>query len=294
VTARFRASVPASTANLGPGFDALGLALALHDVVELEVTDGGLKVEVFDAGAGGVEDVPTDESHLVVRAVRQACAHLDVRPAGLHLRCHNSIPHARGLGSSAAAVVSGVALGYAVAGRPLDADALQLAAEFEGHADNAAASLLGGLVVAWAEDGRFRAERVEPNEALRPVVAVPAAKSSTDATRGLLPELIPHADAAHSAGRAALAVLAVAERPELLLAATEDRLHQDYRAEAYPASTELVRTLRARGVAAAISGAGPTVLALTTTGRLPAEVGVAGFEIAELPVDRAGVQVVRG
>lgn len=288
----FRATVPASTANLGPGFDALGLALARYDVVELQVTEGGLKIEVLDAGAGGVEDVPTDESHLVVRALRRACEHLDVRPPGLHLRCHNSIPHARGLGSSAAAVVTGVALGYALAERPLDADALQLAAEFEGHADNAAASLFGGLVVAWSEDGRFRAERVEPNLAIRPVVAVPAEKSSTNTTRGLLPSQVPHADAAHSAGRAALAVLAVTERPELLLAATEDRLHQDYRAEAYPASTELVRTLRAQGVPAAISGAGPTVLALTLTGILPASVDVAGFDVAELPVDRDGVQVV--
>ncbi|WP_116204497.1 homoserine kinase [Amycolatopsis circi] len=289
----FRATVPASTANLGPGFDALGLALARYDVVELQVTEGGLKIEVLDAGAGGVEDVPTDESHLVVRAIRRACEHLDVQKVpGLHLRCHNSIPHARGLGSSAAAVVTGVALGYALAERPLDADALQLAAEFEGHADNAAASLFGGLVVAWSEDGRFRAERVEPNPAIRPVVAVPAEKSSTNTTRGLLPARVPHADAAHSAGRAALAVLAVTERPELLMAATEDRLHQDYRAEAYPASTELVRTLRARGVPATISGAGPTVLALTLTGILPAGVDVQGFDVAELPVDRDGVQVV--
>ncbi|WP_245633570.1 homoserine kinase [Amycolatopsis jejuensis] len=292
VVTGFRATVPASTANLGPGFDALGLALARHDVVELQVTAGGLKVEVLDAGAGGVADVPTDESHLVVRAIRRACEHLDVQPPGLHLRCHNNIPHARGLGSSAAAVVSGVALGYALAGRPLDDDALQLAAEFEGHADNAAASLLGGLVVAWCDGGRFRAERVEPNPAIRPVVAVPAERSSTDATRGLLPPQVPHADAAHSAGRAALAVLAVTERPELLMAATEDRLHQDYRAEAYPASTALVRTLRAHGVPATISGAGPTVLALTTTGILPPGIGVTGFEVAELGVDRMGVQVV--
>ncbi|WP_406637504.1 homoserine kinase [Amycolatopsis sp. WGS_07] len=288
----FRATVPASTANLGPGFDALGLALARYDVVELQVTEGGLKIEVLDAGAGGVEDVPTDESHLVVRAIRRACEHLDVQVPGLHLRCHNSIPHARGLGSSAAAVVTGVALGYALAERPLDDDALQLAAEFEGHADNAAASLFGGLAVAWAEDGRFRAERVEPNPAIRPVVAVPAEKSSTNTTRGLLPAQVPHVDAAHSAGRAALAVLAVTERPELLMAATEDRLHQDYRAEAYPASTALVRTLRAQGVPATISGAGPTVLALTLTGILPTGVDVTGFDLAELPVDRDGVQVV--
>ncbi|WP_326565765.1 homoserine kinase [Amycolatopsis rhabdoformis] len=291
VGASFRATVPGSTANLGPGFDALGMALARHDVVELQVIEDGLKVEVVDAGAGGVADVPTDETHLVVRAIRRACAHLDVRPPGLHLRCFNNIPHARGLGSSAAAVVSGVALGYALAGVELDDEALQLAAEFEGHADNAAASLLGGLVVAWCENGRFHAERVEPSTEIRPVVAIPAVKSSTDATRGLLPQHVPHADAAHSAGRAALSVLAITSRPELLLAATEDRLHQEYRAGAYPASSELVRTLRARGVAATISGAGPTVLALTTTGILPPEVGVEGFDVAELGVDLTGVQV---
>ncbi|RSM49518.1 homoserine kinase [Amycolatopsis balhimycina DSM 5908] len=288
----FKVTVPASTANIGPGFDAFGMALGLYDVVEVQVTDGGLKVEVIDAGAGGVADVPTDETHLVVRAIRKTCAHLGVEPPGLHLRCFNAIPHARGLGSSAAAVVSGVAAGYALAGRDIDEfDALQLAAGFEGHADNAAASLLGGLVLAWSDSGRFHAERLAPHASVRPVVAVPSVRSATATTRGLLPSSVPHVDAAHNAGRAALAVHALTAKPELLLAATEDRLHQHYRAPAYPASTELVATLRARGVAAAISGAGPTVLALTTAGILPAEVGVAGFDVFELPVDLTGVQV---
>jgi homoserine kinase len=288
----FKVTVPASTANLGPGFDAFGLALELHDVVELQVTDSGLKVEVIDAGAGGVADVPTDETHLVVRAIRRTCAQLGVEPPGLHLRCFNAIPHARGLGSSAAAVVSGVAAGYALAGRELDAfGALQLAAGFEGHADNAAASLFGGLVVAWCDGGGFHAERLAPHASIRPVVAVPSVRSATATTRGLLPATVPHTDAAHSAGRAALAVHALTTKPELLLAATEDRLHQHYRAPAYPASTELVATLRARGVAAAVSGAGPTVLALTTTGILPPEVDVTAFDVFELPVDLTGVQV---
>ncbi|MGW4590351.1 homoserine kinase [Amycolatopsis thermoflava] len=286
-----KVTVPASSANLGPGFDALGLALALHDVVEVQVTDAGLKVEVFDAGAGGVEDVPTDETHLVVRALRRACEHLGVTPPGLHLRCFNKIPHARGLGSSAAAVVSGIAAGYALAERPLDGDAVQLAAEFEGHADNAAASLLGGFVLAWCEKGRFHAERLTPHPSIRPVVAVPSVKSSTEATRGLLPEKVPHADAAFSAGRAALAVHALTSDPSLLLPATEDRLHQDYRAPAYPATGRLVHGLRAAGVAATVSGAGPTVLALTVDGIIPASVDVAGFEVIELPVDQTGVQV---
>lgn len=286
-----KVTVPASSANLGPGFDALGLALALHDVVEVQVTDAGLKVEVFDAGAGGVEDVPTDETHLVVRALRRACEHLGVTPPGLHLRCFNKIPHARGLGSSAAAVVSGIAAGYALAERPLDGDAVQLAAEFEGHADNAAASLLGGFVLAWCEKGRFHAERLTPHPSIRPVVAVPSVKSSTEATRGLLPEKVPHSDAAFSAGRAALAVHALTSDPSLLLPATEDRLHQDYRAPAYPATGRLVHDLRTAGVAATVSGAGPTVLALTVDGIIPAPVDVAGFEVIELPVDQTGVQV---
>lgn len=287
----YRVTVPASTANLGPGFDALGMALGLHDVVEVTVIEHGLKVEVVDAGAGGVADVPTDESHLVVRAIRRACEHWGIRPPGLHLRCRNAIPHARGLGSSAAAVVSGVAAGYALAERPLDADALRLAAEFEGHADNAAASLLGGLVIAWEERGGFRAERLEPHPGIRPVLAIPELRSSTDATRGLLPESVPHTDAAFTAGRAALAVLALTARPDLLLAATEDRLHQHYRAPALPASVALVDALRDNGIAAAVSGAGPTVLALTVDGALPEAVDTRGYSLAELAIDLGGVKV---
>ncbi|SFA91907.1 homoserine kinase [Amycolatopsis marina] len=287
-----RVTVPASTANLGPGFDALGMALGLHDVVELEVTGAGLEIEVVDAGAGGVDEVPTDESHLVVRALRRASAHLGIEVPGIRLRCHNAIPHARGLGSSAAAVVSGVAAAYAIANRELDAHALQLAAEFEGHADNAAASLLGGLVIAWCDAGEFRAERLTPAASIRPVLAVPTERSSTDATRGLLPDQVSHADAAFTAGRAALAVHAMTARPDLLLAATADRLHQDYRAPAYPASAALVRTLREHGVPAAISGAGPTVLALTREGILPEAVGVTSFEVIELTIDLVGVQIV--
>jgi homoserine kinase len=287
----FKVTVPASSANLGPGFDALGLALGLHDVVEVQVIQAGLKVEVFDAGAGGVEDVPTDETHLVVRAIRATCERLGVRVPGLHLRCFNKIPHARGLGSSAAAVVSGIAAGYALAERELDADAVQLAGEFEGHADNAAASLLGGLVVAWCEDGKFSAERLTVHPDIRPVVAVPEVKSSTAATRGLLPPEVPHLDAAFTAGRAALAVHALTSDPGLLLAATADKLHQHYRAPAYPATARLVAELRAAGVAATVSGAGPTVLALTTDGIIPPDASVDGFVVAELPVDTRGVQV---
>lgn len=284
--------VPASTANLGPGFDALGMALGLYEVIEVGTREDGLVVEVLDAGAGDVSDLPDDESHLVVRAIRRACEHLGVVQHGLHLRCHNVIPHARGLGSSAAAVVAGIAAGYALAGKELDEAALGLAAEFEGHADNAAASLLGGVVVAWHENGwGWRAARIDPHPSIRPVVAVPEERSSTEATRGLLPELIPHVDAAFSAGRAALALHALTRDPTLLLPGTEDRLHQTYRAPAYPGTSRLIAALRERGVAATVSGAGPSVLALTTDGELPAGVDVTGFTVTELAIDTDGVCV---
>lgn len=287
-----RVRVPASTANLGPGFDALGMALAMYDEVDVAVTEADLDVEVIDAGAGEVAGIPTDETHLVVRAFRRACEHLGWRPPGVRLRCRNTIPHARGLGSSAAALITGIASAYALAGRKHDDALLGLAAEFEGHADNAAASLLGGVVIAWQEpEAHWRATRVAPHPAIRPVVAIPAQRSSTEATRGLLPELIPHADAAFAAGRAALGVHALSTAPELLLAGTEDRLHQHYRAAAYPATARLISALRRHGIAATVSGAGPTVLALTTDGALPAEVDTAGFVVSELPIDLDGVTV---
>jgi homoserine kinase len=282
---RIRVRVPASSANLGPGFDALGLALALYDQVDVEITGSGLSVEVSGEGA---DSVHLDETHLVVRAFRAAAARLDLTPPGVRIRCVNAIPHARGLGSSAAAIVAGVAAAYGLAGREPDDGALQLAAEFEGHADNAAASLLGGLVLAWKEGDRFRAIRLDPHADLRPVAIIPTERSATSVTRGLLPDRVPHADAAFSAARCALAVHAITTRPDLLLPATEDRLHQDYRESAWPATARLVRDLRENGVAATVSGAGPTVLALTTDGKLP-DVELAGFTVRELPIDRGGV-----
>jgi homoserine kinase len=287
VTIRVR--VPASSANLGPGFDTLGLALGLYDQVDVEVTAGGLSVQVFGEG---VHTVPLDETHLVVRAFRAAAARLGVHPPGLFLRCRNAIPHARGLGSSAAAIVAGVAAAYGLAERPIDDDALHCAADLEGHADNAAASLLGGLALAWREDNRFRAVRLEPHPALRLIALIPDEQSATSVTRGLLPDKVPHADAAFAAARCALAVHAITERPDLLLPATEDRLHQDYRESAWPATLRVIRALRESGVAATVSGAGPTVIAFTVDGQLP-EVDLTGFARKELPIDRHGVKLER-
>ncbi|MDQ4092956.1 MAG: homoserine kinase [Actinomycetota bacterium] len=280
--------VPASTANLGPGFDALGLALGLYDEVEVALAPFGLRVEVRGEGAG---QVPTDETHLVVRALRAACARCGYRADGLVLRCHNRIPHSRGLGSSAAAAVAGVLAGYALAGMQPDEAALDLAAGFDGHADNAGASLLGGLVISWHDGQAFRAVRLEPHPDVIPVLLVPELTSSTEITRGLLPAAVPHTDAAFTAGRAALAVHAFTAAPQLLLAATEDRLHQAYRRGAYPVTGRLVDTLRAAGVPAAVSGAGPTVLALPGRAQLPAVVDTTGFTCLQLDVARDGATV---
>ena len=291
-----RVRVPASTANLGPGFDALGLALALHDEIEVAPATSGLRVEVHGEGAG---QVPTDQKNLVVRALLAASAQCGYRPGGLVLRCRNRIPHSRGLGSSAAAAVAGVLAGYALAGiEPGDA-ALQMAAGFDGHADNVAACLLGGLVISWKEEMSFRATRLEPHQDLMSVLLVPEQTSATAATRGLLPAEVPHADAAFTAGRAALLVHALTAEPRLLLAATEDRLHQPYRRAAYPATGRLVDALRGLGVAAAVSGAGPTVLAFPMNGELPAQLGpdekvTAGFTQHRLDVARTGAIIERG
>jgi homoserine kinase len=282
-----RVTVPATTANLGSGFDALGLALALYDVVEVTVTGQGVTGTITGEGA----DLVVDENHLVVRAMLAAARRLELDLPGVELNCRNAIPHARGLGSSSAAVVAGIAAAYALAGRALDKAALQLAAEFECHADNVAACLNGGLALAWSQPGpAYDAVRFEPHAALRPVLLIPNGRSATAQTRGLLPAAVPHADAAFAAGRCALAVHALTNSPALLLTATEDRLHQDYRAQAWPDTMRLVRALRENGVAATVSGAGPTVFAATLDGRLPAWVDTAGFAVRELDVDRDGVR----
>lgn len=287
--------VPASSANLGPGFDSLGLALGLYDDVEVCVVPAGVAVEVEGEGAGRV---PCDDSHLVYRAMRTTWNITGDAPPGVLLRCRNAIPHSRGLGSSAAAAVAGAVAAVVLAGRDpeLERDVLlQVTAGMEGHADNAAASLLGGFVVAWETAGntaeRFHAVGLDAHPGIRPVALVAGTESLTSTTRGLLPERVPLVDAAFTGSRTALAVLAFTTRPELLLPATEDRLHQGYRRQAYPESADLVDALRARGIPAAISGAGPTVLALTSDGAIPTGIDLHGFTTLPLPVDTRGARV---
>lgn len=262
---RCQVRVPATSANLGPGFDSLGLALGLYDVVEAEVTADGLDVEVTGEGAGLV---PLGEEHLVVRAVRAAgrswgLPHL----TGLRLRAHNAIPHGRGLGSSAAAIVAGVVLADLLAPDPGRApqDLLAVACRMEGHPDNAAAALLGGLTIAWCGEGAdaaVHAVRLQPHPAVEPVVLVPDHQLETRHARAVLPDVVPHSDAARTAGRAALLVHALTAAPDLLLPATEDWLHQRPRAAAMPETLAVVAQLRDAGHAAVVSGAGPSVLVL--------------------------------
>ncbi|MDT4905323.1 MAG: homoserine kinase [Pseudonocardiales bacterium] len=255
--------VPATSANLGPGFDALGLALSLHDDLVGRVVPDGLTVDVH--GEGG-DQVARDETHLVVRAMRRSFELLGVAPSGLAVECVNRIPHSRGLGSSAAAIVAGILLARGLVrdgdARMTDAQVLGLAADLEGHPDNVAPCLLGGLTVAWIDGTSARAVRRDVNASVVPVLLVPPFTASTERARGLLPATVPHEDAAFAAGRAALLVAALTGTPQALLAATEDRLHQVYRAPAMPHSARLVTQLRANGHPAVISGAGPTVLVL--------------------------------
>lgn len=254
--------VPATSANLGPGYDCLGLALERVDTLVGEVADDGLVVEVEGEGVGAV---PLDEGHLVVRAARAWFAAYGATPPGLRLRCTNRIPHSRGMGSSSAAIVGGLVLARALAGVPAGEgpDLLVLANALEGHPDNVAPALLGGLVVSGQQAGAVWAQRVPLAAGVRGVVLVPPHGVSTEVARGLLPDTVPHAEAAANTGRAALLVAALAHDPDpaVLMRATEDFLHQQYRRPAMPASLDLVARLRADGVPATVSGAGPTVLA---------------------------------
>jgi homoserine kinase len=346
---------PATSANLGPGFDALGLALALHDEVEARVTDGGLVIEVSGEGGG---TAAAGERHLVVRAMRAAFGAIGGQPPGIALRCANAIPHGRGLGSSAAAICSGVLAARALAGadgtRLSDEAVFQLAVTLEGHPDNVAACLAGGLTIAWTprpapaapagagepgagepgagesaaggpevraagagepgvggpgaggsgagEPGGARLLRIGVPAALRAVACVPAVPLATEAARQALPRTVPHADAAANAARSALLIAALTGAPHLLLDATEDFLHQPYRAAIMPETASLLGALRRAGAAAVVSGAGPTVLVLSFDRQWPSaeavdsiarETGIA-WHVIPLHIDQQGAHVQQG
>jgi len=290
-----RVSVPATSANLGPGYDALGLALDLRDVLTVEVTGDELSVSVAGHGAA---DLALDESHLVVRAMRAGFEAMNAHPAGLRLACENHIPHARGLGSSSAAIVGGIAAARAlVAGGSLlldDQAVFALAADLEGHPDNVAPAVFGGLTIAGREDDAWFAVSAAVDPRISTVVFVPPHGVETRTARGLLPDEVAHADAAANAGRVGLLVAALNAQPEHLHLATRDWLHQDFREPAMPESLALARSLRGEGIPAVVSGAGPTVLAFDTV--VPVDELVRrcpdGWEALPLAIDPSGVRVV--
>jgi homoserine kinase len=268
--------VPASSANLGPGFDSVGCALGVWDTCRASVTDtAGLVVEVEGEGAGAV---PLDETHLVHRAMRTAWAESGVEaPAGLRLECLNAVPHGRGMGSSATAIVTGIvaALGLAAvsAGRGGEVDlgaANSLAARLEGHPDNASASVFGGVTLSWSDDDVTTTVRLAVHPDVEPVVFAPETQLSTARARSVLPLQVRLADAAANSARAALLSHALGSDPRHLVEATRDWLHQEARRGSYPGSMALVDALRADGHAAAISGAGPSVLVLALRARVEA------------------------
>ncbi|MFC9917727.1 homoserine kinase [Agromyces binzhouensis] len=290
--------VPATSANLGPGFDTLGLALAQYDEVEVEVVGSGLEIEVHGVGEG---EVPLDASHLVVRAMAHTFARFGRELPPIRLVAHNSIPHGRGLGSSGAAIVAGVmaAKGLLAPEVEISPDGLlEVATELEGHPDNVAPALFGGLTIAWVTPEGPRHKKLMVHRGVSPLVLVPEHEMSTALARSLQPQSVPHEDAVFNVSRSALLVAALIQSPELLLAATEDKLHQSYRAEAMPETDRLIRRLREAGHPAVVSGAGPSILVLASdpseradATRLVEETADTAWQALPLAVDFLGATV---
>lgn len=298
--------VPASSANLGPGFDSISLALGLWDTCVATVTEApGVGVEVEGEGA---DDVPRDASHLVVRTMLRTWEELGVEsPRGLRLHCTNGVPHGRGLGSSATAIVTGIVAAQGIhdvcrgavqdPGVPDLAFVNDLAARLEGHPDNSSASVYGGLTLSWSdEEGCTSTVRLTPHADVRASVFVPVEQLSTAKARSVLPTHVRHGEAAMNSGRAALLVHALTTEPALLLPATREWLHQEARRESFAASMHLVDVLRSAGHAAVISGAGPSVLVLATTSSVPAvrQVDAPGWRLLEPGVPATGAAVTHG
>ena len=294
--------VPATSANLGPGFDCLGLALTMFDRYIAQVQDEpGVDVDVTGEGA---DDVPRNDKNLVIKAMYKGFEFLGGKPRGIALRQLNVIPHGRGLGSSASAIVGGLSLARALVlggnERMSLEDMLVLANEMEGHPDNVAAAIFGGANIAWQDSHRghmvAQSVHIDVDARISALAFIPATSVATSKARKMLPESLLHADAVRNTSNAALLVHALEHRPDLLHTATADFLHQSYRQEAMPQSFALLTKLRNAGVAAFISGAGPTVLVLHTGGPSEAEElrRAAGdkFIATELGVARQGANVI--
>ncbi len=289
IGARARVRVPATSANLGPGFDSLGMALDWTDEMHVEVTESEFVADVTGEGEGYV---PTDRNNLVVSAILRGLEDLNATVPGIRLTTTNSIPHSRGLGSSAAAVVGGLLLAWQLVHGGLEPDRRRLSAvaiDSEGHADNATACMFGGLILTWGNDENYRHVMLRVNPRLRVMAFVPETPVSTARSRSVLPDRVPRADAIDNASRAALFVHAVQDDLGLLWQATADKLHQDYRADLMPDSYKLMKSLRSEGFAATISGAGPSVLVMGSDRHLDrlSEVNYQGFRRHALHVGAA-------
>jgi homoserine kinase len=291
-----RVSVPASTANLGAGFDCLALALSLRNTVELAEIPAGLQIEIEGEGAA---TLPRDERNLIVRAAEAVFARAGRRPAGLRLRAVNAIPLGSGMGSSAAAVVGGLAAADAlVAARLSREELLRLAYELEGHADNAAGALWGGLTLVSADESGVQVRRVSIPP-LTVVIALPDIQLSTAQARAALPQQVPLPDAVFNMSRALFTVQALTTGDAALLRwAVADRLHQPYRRGLITGYAEVERAaLDAGAQAVALSGAGPALMAFASANHaLIAEAMRLAFEAAGvscrtfvLPMDEEGV-----
>ena len=291
-----RVVVPATSANLGSGFDSLGIALSLFDEVEASFTDKpGVLVDVDGEGRNSL---PRDENHLIANVMLKTFSYLSVPVNGLYLRCINRIPHGRGLGSSAAAITAAVVAARALAGtqgtRMDDAGVLELASSVEGHPDNVAACLHGGFTVSWIDENSLaKAIKLTPHPSIIPVVFIPKFIVDTEQARALLPTHVPHKDAAFNLSRSALLVHAISQEPEYLFDATADRIHQEYRRPAMQSSTALVTQLRNKKHAAFISGSGPSVCVLTNSTNLEEVLSMVSdeFEVQQLSIALSGVTV---
>lgn len=296
VSGAVRVVVPASSANLGSGFDSAGLALSLFDEIEASFTDKpGVQVDVDGEGRNSL---PKDENHLIARVMLKTFANLSMPVNGLYLRCINRIPHGRGLGSSAAAISAAVVAARALAGtqgtRMDDQGALELASSIEGHPDNVAACLYGGFTVSWIDENSLaRAVKLIPHNSIIPVVMIPKFEVDTEQARALLPSHIPHRDATYNVSRSSLLVHAMTNDPDYLFEATSDRIHQEYRRPSMQSASALVTNLRNKKHAAYISGSGPTVCVLTNKENVEEVISLVPdeFEAQQLEISQSGASV---
>lgn len=288
-------SVPATSANIGPGFDCLGIALELRDRYAAQILDDA--TFDVDVSGEGADEVKKDGKNLVIRSMMAGFEFMGNKPKGIALRSLNVIPHGRGLGSSASAIVGGLALARSLVltGEQYmsDEDLITLASELEGHPDNVAAAFYGGATIAWSENGVGRAVNLNVDPRIKAMLLVPENQVATAKARKLLPETISHHDAVLNSTNTALLVHALAERPDLLLTATSDLLHQNYRAEAMPKSIALIEKLRGAGIAAVLSGAGPSVMILyagdeSEIDQIPSL--ATGFSAMKLAIAKNGVE----